>query len=216
MCAKVTATGNNVVSSASPATRRRRRRAATPAPAPASTQDPLSDHDSRHSTAEPDTAPEEEGADNEPALLKVGTCPASTVWPCSPRNQRTSSFRGHNDEVASPNKRIRVSNASAMMEMTKVVGLLVTAAGAPPSSPSPSLPAALDASPVRRDRAFRRIVDKEDLTPTRLLKARRIFRGRTELADEYLSFGETDIEIQTRRGWLLEELVAVAPTRAVM
>jgi hypothetical protein len=213
MCAKVTATGKSVVTSASQSTRRRRRRVASHTPTPASTQDPLSDQDSRPATPDFDAVTADD-ADSFEASLKVCTCSVSSPQSPLPHSQRTSSFRGHAEEMASPNKRIRLSNASAMMEMTKVVGQLVTVAGAPSALSSSVV--ALDASPVRRDRAFRRIVDKEDLTPTRLLKARRIFRGRTELADEYLSFGETDVEVETRRGWLLEELVAVAPTRAIM
>ena len=98
------------------------------------------------------------------------------------------------------------------MELAKSVGALVADVikAPPPSTPSRHAhPSNLEISPVRRDRAFRRIVEQEALTPRRIARARVIFRGRTELADEYLSFGETEDEVHARREWLTMELDAV-------
>jgi hypothetical protein len=98
-----------------------------------------------------------------------------------------------------------------MMEMAKAVGQLVAVAAGPSSAPSLLSSAAciLDISLVRCDHAFCRIADIEELLPRRLVRARRIFRGHTELADEYLSFGDNDTEVDARRDWLRYELLAV-------
>jgi hypothetical protein len=106
-----------------------------------------------------------------------------------------------------------------MMKLAENVGGLLSglsSSSAGTATPSTSLSCTatnLESSPVRRDRAFRRIADTEFLTPRRLVRARIMFRGRTELADEYLSFGDADDEVVARGQWLLEELEAVALRR---
>lgn len=48
------------------------------------------------------------------------------------------------------------------------------------------------------------VEEEEGLSDTELAAARKIFRGRTELADEYLSFGPTRKRAHTI--WLRNEL----------
>jgi hypothetical protein len=91
-----------------------------------------------------------------------------------------------------------------MLRLAESVGVLVADITKPPPSEA-RLP--LDASPKRRDRAFRRIAECEGLSSLELARARRVFRGRTELADEYLSF--CDDEADARREWLNLELAAI-------
>jgi len=107
-----------------------------------------------------------------------------------------------------------------MLELAKSVGALVADIS---KSQSPSTSSSRctnssslgpDSSPSRRDRAFRRIVEREGLTPRRLARARVMFRGRTEVADEYLSFGDGPGEGEARREWLNMELEAVLLLRA--
>lgn len=125
-------------------------------------------------------------------------------------SKRKRPFRDHEDANSS-NKRQRASNASAMVELAKSVGALVAAVTKAPllSTPRHSCPLNLEISPVRRDRAFRRIVEQEALTPRCIARARVIFRGRTELADEYLSFGDGEDEVNACHKWLTMELDAV-------
>lgn len=105
-----------------------------------------------------------------------------------------------------------------MLKLAESVTALVTGAANKPQAPStPSrsgtAPALMDLSPVRRDRAFRAIAQREALSPRHLARARIIFRGRTELADEYLSFGDGEEEVEARREWLNAELEAVLLSR---
>jgi hypothetical protein len=103
-----------------------------------------------------------------------------------------------------------------MLKLAESVGALVaditrtpTAAPDAPMTPSrcvSSSAVTLNASPFRRDRAFCVIVERAQLTPRHLARARRIFRGRTELADEYLSFGDSEAEQAAQGEWLEDEL----------
>jgi hypothetical protein len=103
-----------------------------------------------------------------------------------------------------------------MLKLAESVTAMVTARTQPPATPSRggTSSSTLDASPIRRNRAFRLIAQREALTPCRLARARIIFRGRTELADEYMSFGDDEEEVEARREWLKMELEAVACSRA--
>jgi hypothetical protein len=124
-------------------------------------------------------------------------------------------------EPSSDTKRVRASNATAMLKLADTVSTLIADIARPaassPSTPSrrgSSLAPALDASPVRRDRAFRRVLERAMLTPRRLARARVIFRGKTELADEYLSFGDDEVEQEAQKVWLEDELELVLRARA--
>jgi hypothetical protein len=112
-----------------------------------------------------------------------------------------------------------------MMKLAESVGTLVaditrapaTSSQEPPATPSrraSSSKAVLDPSPVRRDSAFRLIVERGELTPRHLARARRLFRGRTELADEYLSFGDSQAELAAQHEWLEDELEELMIARA--
>jgi hypothetical protein len=105
-----------------------------------------------------------------------------------------------------------------MMKLAENVGGLLSglshlssnvAAG---SSTSPGTAASLSLS--RCDQAFRHIADVEFLTPHRLVCAHVMFCGRTELADEYLSFGDSEEEVVAWGHWLREELEAAVAHRA--
>lgn len=55
----------------------------------------------------------------------------------------------------------------------------------------------------------------EQLTPRQIVYARIMFRGHTELADNYLSFGYDDIfEVEARRQWFNDKLELVTQLRA--
>jgi hypothetical protein len=105
-----------------------------------------------------------------------------------------------------------------MLELAKSVGSIASSLVPPASSPSTPLRRGIvdpASSPARHDRAFRQIVQIEQLTPQRIVCARIMFRGNTELADEYLSFGNDDVyEIEAWKQWLEEELELVAQLRA--
>jgi hypothetical protein len=110
-----------------------------------------------------------------------------------------------------------------MLKMADSVTALLTdltrpsTPSAPPSTPTrhaSSSRLTLDASPFRRDRAFRRVIECAHLSPRRLARARVIFRGRTELADEYLSFGDNDEEREAQQVWLEDELEQVLRARS--
>jgi hypothetical protein len=93
-------------------------------------------------------------------------------------------------------KQACASDQRAMLKMVNAVGQLVAAVmPAGPATASTSTPT-FDASRIRCDCAYRRIAKVEGLTPRHLLVARVMFRGRTELANEYLSFeGEDENEV---------------------
>lgn len=61
-------------------------------------------------------------------------------------------------------------------------------------------------TPQRKDKAFKMIMEEEDLSDSELAVARKLFRGpgKAELADEYLSFGGG--ESRARKFWLRSEL----------
>jgi hypothetical protein len=106
-------------------------------------------------------------------------------------------------------KRRKIMRAQGLHDTTLVGSVSHTPQ--PPSTPTRqgTSSTALDASPRHRDRAFRHIVEHQTLLPRSLARARTIFRGRPELADEYLSFGDGDDEVEARREWLTMELEAV-------
>jgi hypothetical protein len=60
-------------------------------------------------------------------------------------------------------------------------------------------------SPIKKDRAWKMIL-KEGLPAAELAAARKIFRGNSEIADEYLSFGEGEEWREARLIWLRGEL----------
>jgi hypothetical protein len=96
-----------------------------------------------------------------------------------------------------------------MLKLAESVNTLVAdITKSPPSTPSRHSRTTLDASPVCPDCAFCTIAEREALSPHRLAHARTIFRGHTELADEYLSFHNDEVE--ARREWLNIELSAIA------
>jgi hypothetical protein len=109
-----------------------------------------------------------------------------------------------------------------MMKLAENVSGLLSSLGSTPlpftGGIAPSTPLFGNAthpksSPAHRDRAFRCIADIEFLTPRRLVRARVMFRGHTELANEYLSFGDADDEVVACGQWLVEELEAAALRR---
>jgi hypothetical protein len=135
-----------------------------------------------------------------PTLSTPSTAACETSLPAN--NPATFTSISASTVTSTSNKRKRQANNNAVHMLAESVNALLT----PRSTQTPTL----DASPIRRDRAFRRIVRLEQLSPCSTARARRIFRGRTDLADEYLSFA--DDEAEERQFWLNFELTALEAT----
>ena len=109
-------------------------------------------------------------------------------------------------------KCIKKSGSQAFVELTDTLNSYVSTLIAPPMEHSPATTGPLSASPVRKDAAFRTVVEEEGLSPHSLAYARKVFRGNVELANEYLSFGPGLREARTL--WLQDELERIMNTQS--
>jgi hypothetical protein len=143
------------------------------------------------------------------AAKGFGRC---SQWPQPPPTQKTPARRNalaHQTPLSQKRQHrsdARVSGPQALSHLARAIENLA-ASGEPEAPPGPApvgLDPALTSSPTRKRQAWLVVMKEEDLSDNELADVPRIFRGRPDIADEYLSFPETK---KTARGiWLRREL----------
>lgn len=111
-----------------------------------------------------------------PVLLPIPSTPMSSTSSSTTPDVSLSSA-SHSTYGIKRKHNSGVSSSSALDHLADNVGNLISTLQEPQST-----------SPACKNAAWNVIMEEEDLSDTELAAARKIFRGRAELADEYLSF----------------------------
>lgn len=184
----VIATGSNAISAGN---------ASGPTPPPTvperNSQDTDEDHDELDGGDRQSNTGYETDSDRQNSQdTTSSTVPSTPLSSSNIPNTSSSSVR-YSTYGVKRKRNSRVSSSSALDHLADNVGNLISTLQEPQST-----------SPARKNAAWKVIMEEEDLSDTELAAARKIFRGRAELADEYLSFPPAKKRARTM--WLREEL----------